>query len=75
MPALFAPLPKPRMMKLVFALDWSCETRKLGTADCRSMRSRICERSRSAAEVTETATGVSCSVCERLVAVTMISLP
>ena len=32
-PALLAPLPKPRMMKSVLALDWSCDTRRLGTAD------------------------------------------
>src|SRR3546814_1118663 len=71
-PALLAPLPKPRMMKLVLALDWSWPTRRLGTEVCRSIRSRICALRRSAAEATETATGVSCNVCDRFEAVTMI---
>ena len=75
MPGLLAPLPKPRMMKLVFALDCSCDTRSEGTSVCRSFRSRIWARSMVSAVVTETATGTSCRVCSRLVAVTMISLP
>ena len=40
-PALFAPLPKPRMMKLVLVEVCSCDTRSEGTIDARSATSRI----------------------------------
>ena len=73
MPALFAPLPKPRMMKLVLAELCSWVTRNVGAKVCRSLKSRTCAFSMSSALVTVTATGISCSVCSRLVAVTMIS--
>jgi hypothetical protein len=46
-----------------------------GTTVCRSRKSRICARSIVSAVVTLTATGVSCSVFSRLVAVTRMSLP
>ena len=72
-PALFAPLPKPRMMKSVLAELCSWLTRSDGTTLCKSLRSRICACSIVAPLVTETATGVSSNVCSRLVAVTMMS--
>src|SRR3546814_5048658 len=54
MPKLFAPLPKPRMMKVV--LDELCSwlTRSEGETVCKSVRSRICPRSIVSPEVTET---------------------
>ena len=73
MPALFAPLPNPRITKLVFAELCSCPTLSEGTRVCRSIRSRTCARSMVSALVTDTEIGISCSVCSRLVAVTMIT--
>ena len=73
MPALFAPLPKPRMMKLVFEELCSWPTFSEGTKVCKSIRSRICDCSICALLATATEIGVSCSVFSRFDAVTMIS--
>ena len=73
MPGLFAPLPKPRMMKLVLVEVCSWPMRSEGTTEDRSAMSRIAAFSMVSAVVTVTATGTSCSVCSRLVAVTTTS--
>ena len=73
MPALLAPLPKPRMIKLVFAELCNWPTLSEGTSVCRSRRSRTCARSIVSAVVTDTEIGTSCNVCSRLVAVTTIT--
>ena len=73
MPGLLAPLPKPRMMKLVLVEVCSCDTRSDGTSEARSETSRTAARVIVSPVVTVTATGTSCSVCSRLVAVTTTS--
>ena len=73
MPGLLAPLPKPRMMKLVLVEVCSCVTRSDGTSEARSATSRTAARVIVSPVVTVTATGTSCSVCSRLVAVTTTS--
>ena len=72
-PKLFAPLPNPRMMKVV--LDELCNvlTRSEGATVCRSEISRICACSSVSPEVTLTEIGTSCKVCSRFVAVTIIT--
>ena len=72
-PALLAPLPKPRMKKLVLPELCSCPTRNDGTRNCRSLTSSTCDLLRSSACITDTATGISCRVCWRFAAVTTIS--
>ncbi len=62
MPALFAPLPKPRIMKLVLPEDCSWVMRSDGTRNCRSFTSWTCDAFRSSACTTDTATGISCNV-------------
>ena len=73
MPALLAPLPKPRIRKLVLPEVCSWVTRRLGTRNCRSLTSCMRDSSRSADETTETAIGISCKVDSRLLDVTTIS--
>ena len=68
-PILFAPLPKPRMVKFALAEFWNVRKPSEGTTDCRSFRSRISAFSMTLSSITETATGTSWSVCSRFVAV------
>ena len=69
MPGLLAPLPKPRMKKLVLATAWRWPTWSEGTTVCRSL-GRESVRARGFRRWSRwTATGTSCSVCSSLVAV------
>ena len=74
-PALLAPLPNPRIMKFVLVDVWSWLTRREGTTDCKSFKSRMRAFSIVTLSVTDTETGVSCKVVALLVAVTIISSP
>ena len=70
MPALLVPFPKPRMKKLALTVFCRSPTRNEGTTLLRSLMSRTCARSIVSAGVTDTATGTSCRLCARFVAVT-----
>ena len=73
MPGLLAPLPKPRITKLVCVEVCSVVTRSDVTMLARSVMSWIDAFWMVSTGVTVTATGTSCKVCSRLVAVTTIS--
>ncbi len=72
MPSLPAPLPKPRIVKLVCPTELNCWTFSDGTTDCRSIRSTMRAFSIVSAVVTDTDTGTSCSDASRFVAVTVM---
>ena len=59
MPALLAPLPKPRIKKLVLPVVCNCVTRNEGTRNCRPLTSWMLDSWISVAWSTDTATGIS----------------